>query len=154
MAITILFCIFIYFVFEYIWLFTENIIYKEIIIIISPLMFYFSLFKWVNRSYFYDNWFVIKYFFRLRDREKVFNYSEIYEIKYLCTDTGFIQPTLIIKLKIKPTNKIKSFSFPLRSYSNRKNLLRFLSSKKISINIQSVHEKDQNILPTSTDKNV
>lgn len=146
-AISILFCILVYFIFKFIWVFGENNIYKYLIFILSPLLFYFSLYWWANRCYFYDEWLEIKYFFRFKRRIIKFNYEEVSNIRYLCTDSGFIQPTLTIKiLKNELTKKNKSFSFPLRSYSKRRDILRFLASKGLSIEIQSVHEKDQDIL--------
>jgi hypothetical protein len=146
-AVSILFCFIVYFTFDYIVSLSENIIIKYVIYLFSPLLLYFALYNWVNRCYFYEEYIEIKYFFRFRRRIIRYNYDEITKIKYVCTDSRYSQPTLTIEmLKIESSNKTISFSFPVKWYKNRKKILRFLATKGLSIEINSVKEKDLNIL--------
>ena len=147
MDVPLIFCIFVYTTFNPTWSLSENIIYKCAIIILLPAIIYLLLYYWVSSCYFYDSWFEIKYFFRFKGRIISFNYHEISSIKYICSYSRFTPPAITIKL-IKKTSISKnlSFSFPLRSFTNRRDLLRFLASKGLSIEIDSIHEKDQDIL--------
>ena len=141
------FCIFVCFTFNSFWILSASAIYKSIIIIIVLGLLYLLIYYLVNRCYFYEGRLEIKYFFRLRRSVIRYNYSEIASIKYLCTYSIYTPPTIIIKLnKNESKSSNNSFSFPLRSFNKRRDLLRFLASKGLPIEIDSIHEKDQDIL--------
>lgn len=145
--IPLIFCIFAFFTFNPIWLISEKSIYKLIIALSIPLILYLLLYFCINRCYFYDDWFEIKYFFRCNGRIIRYNYNEISSIKYICTYSRFRPSAIIIKLNKKGLiRKNLSFSFPLRSYDNRRDLLRYLANKGLIVEIDSIHEKDQDLL--------
>jgi len=147
MQIPLIFCVFAFFTFNSIWVLSEDIIYKTLIIILLPALFYLLLYYWVSRCYFYDDWFEIKYFFRLKRRVFRYSYNEISSIKYLCTYSKYSPPTLILKVfKAESKKKNINYSFPVKWYKNRRDILRYLSSKGLPIEIDSIKEKDEDIL--------
>lgn len=143
----ILLCILLYFIDRFVWVLGELSIYKYIICIISPILIYVSMCFFINKCYFYDDKIEIKFFFRFSNKVILIKYSELLFVKYICTYSKYSPPT--IKLKTTRNSSMifnLYYSFPLRSYKKRKEILRYLQSKEIKIEIDSVLEKDQYIL--------
>lgn len=129
------------------WNLTKSILLKYIIVILTPILTYIALALWVNCFYFYENMIKIVYFFRFKNREKDIPYSKINQIRYIVTE-GAKQPMIVFIYKGKTFSKLfkPSNSCTHRFLKKRKEILKFLASKGIPIEINSVFKKDDNIL--------
>jgi hypothetical protein len=129
------------------WNLTEGNLIKYLIVIISPILTYITIALWVNRYYFFYDRVKIVYFFRFCNREKVIPYSKIKNIRYVHTE-GAKQPMIVFVYEGKTFSKLfkSSNSCTHRFFKNRMEILKFLASKGIPIEINSVFEKDEHIL--------
>ena len=126
--------------------FINNPIFFHLINIILLLLLFFILKNSVNVFYFYDNKIIIFYFLRLKKRKKIYTYDEIKEIVYINRDSREDPVVIVFKgqnftKKITPSN-----SFTHICFKKRQEILKFLNRKGIPIKINSLFERDKNIL--------
>jgi len=133
--------------FLFAWDFSDHTIYKTILVCSSIFLIYFALARWVNQFVFYENEIKVIYFFRTHSRIKTYNYDSIQLVKYIVSE-GAKAPAIVIIFKgerftkvFKPSNSLTHFSF-----NRRKQILLLLKNNGVPIEIQSVIEKDKNIL--------
>jgi hypothetical protein len=127
---------------------TEVVLVKILILITLPIITYSALAIWVNRFYFYTNEIKIIYLFRFSKRFKSIEYSQIKLIKYIHTAGKGKQPMIVMIYEDKKFSKLfkPSNSFTHRSFKKRKEILKFLDSKGIPIEIITDFNEDRNIL--------
>ncbi len=132
-----------------VWGSTEGVFEDCALALITFIVTYVALSLWVNRFYFYDNKIKIVYFFRFINRVKEICYSEIALVKYMHNGGKGNGPLIILKYMgkeysvwhVNPSN-----SFTHRNFKKRQEILKFLKSKGIPIEINSVFERDAHIL--------
>ena len=103
---------------------------------------------WFNLYYFFSDKLIIYYPTRIFNRKKSILYSQLCLVKYTNIGGKANVPTIILKYLSKKLSyfSLPSNSFSCYSYNKRKEILKFLASKGIPIEINSVFEKDENIL--------
>jgi len=129
------------------WNLTESVLLEYLIVVVTPILTYIALALWVNRYYFYEDKIKIVYIFRFKIREMDIPYSKIKQIRYIHTE-GAKQPMIVLIYESKTFSKLfkPSNSFTHRFFKKRKEILKFLAGKGIPVEINSVFEKDENIL--------
>jgi hypothetical protein len=122
-------------------------IYNLLIISLIPLLMYYIIQLWINVFYFHDDYIEIRYIFRFNKRSVLIEYMDIDFIRYVHT-AGPKQPMIVIVKKGDKFSKLfkPSNSFTYRDYNKRKQILEFLNSKGVKIQIHTDFKQDLQIL--------
>lgn len=120
--------------------------YRFFILTIYVLTEYLLSLYFINIFFIYNDKILIFYPTRFFSRKVFILYSKLHSVFYLNYGSKAATPNIIFKFSAKKTISLPSNSFPCFSFKKRKAILKFLASKGIPIEINSVFEKDENIL--------
>lgn len=131
----------------FVFLFENQILRNGLIVLLSFLL-YVTLSRYLNYFLFYQDHLVIVYFLKIKKRVKITDYKEIKLIHYTHMGGEGGRPYIVLQIReenisrfIKPHN-----SFIMNSFLKRKEILEFLATKNIPIQIQSDFDEDKTIL--------
>jgi len=129
------------------WAMAEDVVVKQIAVFSVPVFCYFIWCVFINIYFFYDDKIEVVYLFRFFHRKREVLFSEIMEVRYIHT-AGKKEPMIVFVYQGKSFKKLlwPWNSFTHRRFKMRKDILVFLHNKNLPIIINSVFNKDKEIL--------
>ena len=119
-------------------------------LIVLIILLYVPIFLFVNKYYFYEDFFEVVYVFRFRQKKKVYTYSDVLVAKYMNMGGKGNRAWIVLIFKGKKNTSPKvffsSFSFTHYKFKKRKELLLLLKQKEVPIEVKSIFKKDKELL--------
>ncbi len=119
-------------------------------LIVLIILLYVPIFLFVNKYYFYEDFFAVVYLFRFKQKKKVYAYSDVLVAKYMNMGGKGNRAWIVLIFKgknnISPKVLFSSFSFTHYKLKKRKELLLLLKQKEVPIEVKSIFKKDKELL--------
>lgn len=134
----IVFCLFYPITAAIAFVITSYFILKCLIILLSAVFIYIAMSSLICRYDFYDDMVICNYLFSIKKKQKAIYYKDIKLVRYTIESPRHPIPIIIFQLNDKKILASHSNSCSHSSFKKRKEILMFLKSKGVGIEISPI----------------